>query len=141
MEGAEVVPIQAVTAVLYTAFGFVAAWLFLTAHHAAAFLTATIATQGWRALSETLRADYRGEGRLSAYQVMGMIGVVYSIVVAWFLSDETPGLPNLLNGLSNLWNPALILFLQGIWLVIFLYTGRSTVTGATMEFHVHTDRI
>jgi hypothetical protein len=25
--------------------------------------------------------------------------------------------------------------------VIFLYTGRSTVTGATLEFHVHTDRI
>jgi len=141
MEGAEVVPIQAVTAVLYTVFGFIATWLFLTAHHAAAFLTATIATQGWRALSETLRADYRGEGRVSAYQVMGMIGVLYSIAAAWLLSGEAPGLPNLLNGLSNLWNPALILFLQGIWLVIFLYTGRSTVTGATLEFHVHTDRI
>jgi hypothetical protein len=141
MEGAEVVPIQAVTAVLYTAFGFIATWLFLTTHQTAAFLTATIATQGWRAVSETLRADYRGEGRVSAYQIMGMIGVIYSIGAAWLLSDASPGLPNLLNGLSNLWNPALILFLQGIWLVIFLYTGRSTVTGATLDFHVHTDRI
>lgn len=141
MEGAEVVPIQAVTAVFYTSLGFIATWLFLTAHHAAAFLTATIATQGWRAVSETLRADYRGGGNVSAYQIMGMIGVVYSIAVAWLLSGETFALPNLLSGLSNLWNPTLILFLQGIWVVIFLYTGRSTVTGATLEFHVYTDRI
>ena len=72
---------------------------------------------------------------------MGMIGVIYSVGAAWLLSDEPSGMPNLLNGLSNLWNPALILFLQGIWLVIFLYTGRSTVTGATLEFHVHTEHI
>jgi len=141
MEGAEVVPIQAITAVLYTAFGFIATWLFLADHQTAAFLTATIATQGWRAVSETLRADYRGEGRVSAYQIMGLTGVLYSIGVALLLTREASSLPNLLNGLSNLWNPALIFFLQGIWLVIFLYTGRSTVTGATLEFHVHTDRI
>ncbi len=78
---------------------------------------------------------------MSAYQVMGMAGVIYSIAMAWCYSGEPAGRPNLPDGLSDLWNPALILFLQGIWLVIFLYTGRSTVTGATLEFHVHTDRI
>ena len=36
---------------------------------------------------------------------------------------------------------ALILFLQGIWCVMFFYTGRSTVTGATLSFHIHHDRI
>ncbi|HEX9078267.1 MAG TPA: prolipoprotein diacylglyceryl transferase family protein [Desulfuromonadaceae bacterium] len=141
LEGAEVIPIQAVTAVLYSGCGLTAAWLFLASHHTAAFLIATITTQGWRSLSETMRADYRGEGRISAYQVMGAIGVAYAIGVAWLLSEPSLGRPDLSAGIANLWNPAIILFLQGIWMVIFLYTGRSTVTGATLSFHVHEDRI
>ena len=104
-------------------------------------LLATIATQGWRSLSETLRADYRGEGRISAYQIMGLVGVVYAIIVACFLAHEPVGVPDLTAGLKSLWSPALILFLQGIWITIFLYTGRSTVTGATLSFHVHHERI
>jgi hypothetical protein len=35
----------------------------------------------------------------------------------------------------------MILALQGLWLAIFLYTGRSSVTGAQLTFHVHADRI
>ena len=72
---------------------------------------------------------------------MGIVGVAYAIAAAFFLTHETTGLPDLSAGLKSLWNPALILFLQGIWLTIFLYTGRSTVTGATLSFHVHQDRI
>jgi hypothetical protein len=34
-----------------------------------------------------------------------------------------------------------ILALQGLWIVFFLYTGRSSVTGSTMDFFVHRDRI
>jgi len=141
LEATEVIPVQAITAVLYTGCGLIAAGMFLSSHHVAAFLLATISTQGWRSFSETLRADYRGEGKISAYQIMGMIGVLYAIAVAYFLAYEPVGLPDLSAGLKSLWSPALILFLQGIWLVIFLYTGRSTVTGATLSFYVHRDRI
>lgn len=141
MEGAEVIPIQAVTALLYCACGLLATWLFLASHHSAAFLIATITTQGWRSLSETMRADYRGAGRISAYQIMGVIGVLYAIGAASVLTAPSLGLPDLSLGIARLWNPAIILFLQGIWMVIFLYTGRSTVTGATLSFHVHEDRI
>lgn len=141
LEATEVIPIQAITAVLYTVCGLVAAGMYLSAHHTAAFLLATIATQGWRSFSETLRADYRGEGRISAYQIMGIVGVVYAIAVTCFLAHEPAVLPDLPTGLKSLWSPALILFLQGIWITIFLYTGRSTVTGATLSFHVHHDRI
>jgi len=141
LEATEVIPVQAITAVLYTGCGLIAAGMFLTSHQAVAFLLATVSTQGWRSFSETLRADYRGDGKISAYQIMGIIGVVYAIAVAFFLAYEPVGVPDLSAGLKGLWSPALIIFLQGIWLVIFLYTGRSTVTGATLSFHVHSDRI
>lgn len=141
MEAVEVIPIQAITAVFYTACGLITAGMYLFSHHLAAFLLATIATQGWRTFSETLRADYRGESSISAYQVMGIIGVVYAIAAACFLAQEPLAFQDLSTGVKSLWSPALILFLQGIWLVIFLYTGRSTVTGATLSFHVHQHRI
>jgi hypothetical protein len=66
---------------------------------------------------------------------------MYAIAAACFLMNEPSGQNDLLTGLKGLWNPALILFMQGIWMTIFLYTGRSTVTGATLSFHVHADRI
>jgi hypothetical protein len=141
LEAVEVIPIQAVTAVLYSVCGLVAAGLYLTSHETVAFLFATITTQGWRSFSETLRADYRGEGRISAYQIMGIIGVLYAIAAACLLTEKSAVAPDLSAGLASLWSPALILFLQGIWMTIFLYTGRSTVTGATLSFFVHRDRI
>jgi hypothetical protein len=141
MEAIEVIPIQAITALFYTVCGLIAAGMYLSSHHTGAFLLATIATQGWRSFSETLRADYRGEGTISAYQIMGVFGVVYAIAAAYVLAQEPPGLTDLSAGLKSLWSPALILFLQGIWGMIFLYTGRSTVTGATLSFYVHQDRI
>jgi hypothetical protein len=115
--------------------------MYLSSYHTAAFLLATVITQGWRSLSEFLRADYRGEGRISAYQVMGMIGVAYGLAAACLLAHESMNVPDYSTGLKDLWNPALILFMQGIWMFIFIYTGRSTVTGATLKFHVHHDRI
>lgn len=141
MEGVEVIPVQALTAVLYTACGLLAMLLFLASHHAAAFLMATTVTQGWRSFSETMRADYRGEGRISAYQIMGIIGVLYAFAMVWLLGSDVSAPAQLAAGLKTLWSPALILFLQGIWCVIFYYTGRSSVTGATLSFHIHHDRI
>ena len=141
LEATEVIPIQAVTALFYSVCGLIAAGLFLLSHHTGAFLIATIATQGWRSISETLRADYRGEGKVSAYQIMGIIGVAYAIAAACILTHVPSGPPDLSAGLKSLWSPALILFLQGIWIMTFLYTGRSTVTGATLSFYVHRDRI
>jgi hypothetical protein len=141
LEAIEIIPIQAVTAVLYSLCGLIAAGLYLSSHQTAAFLLATVVTQGWRSFSETLRADYRGEGSISAYQIMGVIGVVYAVAAAILLAHEPNGLPELSIGLKSLWSPGLILFLQGIWILIFFYTGRSTVTGATLSFHVHHDRI
>ncbi len=44
-------------------------------------------------------------------------------------------------GLRLLWNPGIILACQILWIGIFLYMGRSHVTGARISFHVRKDRI
>lgn len=141
LEAVEVIPVQAVTAVLYTICGLCCAGLFLAGYFRAAFLAAIVITQFWRYLSEMLRADYRGEGNISAYQVMGVAGVLYSVAMALLFPMETGSAPSLALGLSTVWNPPVILFLQGLWLALFLHSGRSTVTGAMLSFHVHYDRI
>jgi hypothetical protein len=141
LEAVELIPVQALTAMLYTVCALSAAALFLASHHTAAFLLAAGITQGWRSFSETLRADYRGEGTVSAYQIMGIVGMLYAVVMVKLSGVEQSTPAELANGISSLWHPALILFLQAIWIIIFLYTGRSTVTGATINFHVHTDRV
>jgi len=142
LEGVRVVPIQAVTAILYCAAGVIGIYLFLKGFYRTAFLETLLITQLWRFVSEFFRADYRGEGKFSAYQIMGIMAVLYAIAVI-FLSPHTASLikPEVSSGLSSLWNPALILFIQALGIGVFLYTGRSSVTGATLQFYVHHDRI
>lgn len=141
LDGEKVVPIQAMTAVLYSLSGLIGIWLFLRGHYRAAFLEALLFTQCWRFVSEFLRADFRGASKISAYQIMGLLGCLYAVaVVFWFPSAGGPH-PVLISGLQKLWRPESLLFLQGIALVAFLYTGRSQVTGATIHFHVRTKMV
>ena len=140
LDGVKVLPVQAVTYLLYTATGIVASFLYLRAAYGAAFLTALIVTQGWRVCSEFLRDDYRGAGKFSAYQAMGVLAMVYGLwVVGHFSAAEA--VPDLALGLGGVWNPAALLVMQLIWVVIFLYTGLSRVTAATLTFHVNAEKI
>jgi len=142
LEAIPVIPVQAMTAILYTTSGLIATALFLSSHQSAAFLTAIITTQTWRIFSETLRADYRGSGKISAYQIMGSTGMLYAVVMSLFMEQTASDvIPQIGEALNLIWQPGVLLFLQGVWLVVFLYTGRSTVTGANLSFHVHHERI
>ena len=58
--------------------------------------------------------------------------------VTW--GDAIP-FPETAAGVAPLWHPAPLLFLQILWLAIFVHTGKSSVTGSTLSFHVHADRI
>jgi hypothetical protein len=141
LEGEKVLPVQALTAILYCICGLFGMFLYLHAHFAPAFLLTLLVTHGWRVLSEILRDDYRGSGRFSAYQIMGLVAILYGAGIL-LLAPATPTpIPTIAAGLATLWRPAALLFLQAIWLVIFFYTGRSTVTGSRLTFHVHQDRI
>lgn len=136
----KVVAIQAITTVLYTTAGLAATGLFLQGHLSAALLLSVTVTQLWRFLSEFLRADYRGAGRISAYQLMALIAIVYTAGVTAVL-PATPVSVDLLHGMHLLWRPFTIITCQLFWVGIFLYLGRSQVTGARITFHVHQDRI
>ncbi|MEZ4600050.1 MAG: prolipoprotein diacylglyceryl transferase [Syntrophotaleaceae bacterium] len=140
LEGEEVVPVQALTAVIYCLTGLVSAYLFLSGWYAAAFLLASLVTQLWRVFSETLRADFRGGRKLSAYQVMGLLLVPWSVWLAFHFS-AVHALPDLAAGLSAFWHPAVLLVLQATWLVMFALFGRSEVTGAHLNFFIRHDRI
>ncbi|MCA1959203.1 MAG: prolipoprotein diacylglyceryl transferase [Desulfomonile sp.] len=141
LDGNEVVPVQALTSVICTTAGLVGILLYLRSFHCTAFVLTIGVTQTWRALSESMRADYRGSGRISAYQVMAVASMLYAMGWAWLLPAVSIPAANLRAGLAALWDPAVIISLQALWLLVFLYTGRSAVTGATLSFHVHRDRV
>jgi len=142
MEGKKVLPIQALTAVICVGTALCATTLFLRTWYAAAYILSMTATQSWRVFSETLRADYRGPGKFSIYQTMGIISIVYGISMAVLLPAAAPdSLPDAASGFSTIWHPAPIFFLQVLWLAIFIHTGKSSVTGSSISFYVHPDRI
>ncbi|MBN2231368.1 MAG: prolipoprotein diacylglyceryl transferase [Deltaproteobacteria bacterium] len=142
LDGQPVVPVQALTTVIYTGTGIAGTALFFAGRFRTAFLLVVIVTQLWRWLSEMLRADYRGGGRLSVYQIMALIGVAFNVVLAGQLPPvaATP-FPAAAAGLRLLWQPAILLSLQVLWAALFLHTGCSRVTGATLALHVHRERI
>jgi hypothetical protein len=136
----KVVAVQAMTAVLHTLAGLIGMGLFLQGKGHAAYLLCVSVTQIWRFLSEFLRADYRGAGSISAYQIMALVTVGYALGL-FVLMPEVPHLPQLIAGLHLLWNPSIIILCQILWIGIFLYMGRSQVTGSRITFHVRQDRI
>lgn len=141
LDGVKVIPIQAITAVLYITTGIIGTFLSLKSYYITAFIMTMVVTQAWRSFSEVLRADYRGGGKISIYQIMAIIAIGYSLGIIPFLPSASTIDAGITVGLLSLWNPAVIFFSLGLWFAIFLYTGRSTVTGSTVTFHVHKDRI
>lgn len=143
LDGERVIPIQAVTSVLYVGIGLVGTLAFLTASHAYSFLFVATATQGWRALSEIFRCDHRGGGRVSTYQKMALLAIptAFALVLLVPAGPTPTAPPDILAGLAALWHPGVLLSLQTLGLAVFLHMGRSRVTGSTLAFHVHQERI
>jgi len=142
LDGQPVVPVQAMTAVIYTLAGLAGIRLFLAELYLPAFAVTVGTAQGWRFLSEFLRADYRGGGRISAYQLMSLLALSYAAGLLFLFPSVPPSGGILITaGLASLWTPEMILFLQGLWVIIFLYTGRSNVTTAEISIDVVKERI
>lgn len=140
--GEPLVPIQAITAIVYTVGALVSCGLFLYGNYRAALLFSIGVGQGWRVLSETLRADFRGYSTISAYQKMSMAAIVYVVLASMLIpAPAADTSPNLLNGFKMLWQPGLILGLQVLWLLFFSIFGKSSVTTATVSFDVIAERV
>jgi hypothetical protein len=136
LEGEKLVPIQAVTSILYTATALFSTHLFLQGRYTAAFLISLTVSQLWRFVSETMRADFRGYGRISVYQKMSLIAIPYAGIIAFFIPAADLPLPIINRGLSVFFLPIPMISLQLLWLLIFLIFGRSTATSSTVSFHV-----
>lgn len=141
LEAVPLIPIQALTAVMSVGAGITGVWLFLQGHMAASFLSTIAITQLWRVASEYLRADFRGVGTLSWYQILSLLGVLYAFVLTFWLDTFSPSVPNMRLGLRDIWSPGIILALEALWLGIFFFTGRSRVTASTLTMRVLRDRI
>lgn len=141
LDGQRVFPVQAVTAVILCLTGLAGFYLFLKGFLAAAFLLTLTVSQLWRLISEAFRADYRGGGRISAYQIMAGVAVVYGWGIAWFFGEATAPPVHLTEGLLALWRPGVILFFGILFTTSFLYTGKSSVTDCVIRIDVVREKI
>lgn len=133
--GRHLVPVQLMTAYLYCASACLGMVFFAAQSFSLAMILPLVVTQVWRVLSEFFRADYRGKQKISAYQIMAAAGVVYGLAPALMLSAPGVGV-RFTQGLAALWSVPVLLLLQGIFLLVFVYTGRSSVTGSQIRFFV-----
>lgn len=140
LTGRKTIAVPAMTAVLFSASALTGAYLFLEGHAAWAYLSCVWVTQFWRFLSEFLRADYRGEGSISAYQKMALAAGIAATLYFWTIPEHLL-VSNIVKGLQANWHPLILLLYQFIWLAIFLFLGRSRVTAAHIRLFVCKDRI
>ncbi len=141
LEGKEIVPVQAITAVLYTLSGLAGLYLFFKGFYYSSFFLSLTVTQLWRFASEFLRADFRGGGLISAYQIMSLLTIPYYIAYILIIGRSySPG-PVLLSGLRFIWSPGVIILLLAIWVGGVLYTGISSVTASTITIYVDENKI
>lgn len=140
-EGVPIFPIQAVTAMVLVSSGMAGMFFLLSGNIPAAFWTTIWVSQGWRMASEYFRCDERGGGRWSAYQWSSLCAMVYA--GGLFALSAPPPLVavDLLRGLNSFWNPGGILLLEILWLIVFLYMGRSRVTGSSISLFVRREGI
>ncbi|MEA2082898.1 MAG: prolipoprotein diacylglyceryl transferase family protein [Thermodesulfobacteriota bacterium] len=141
LDGKRVVPVPAFTVLICCLTGLIGIALFLNDRQPEAFLLTVWVTQIWRVVSEFLRADYRGSGKITKYQIMAAIGVIYAIGLNFVFEGAVATNCDIIRGLTALWHPAIIIFFQVLWLGIFLHAGKSKVTEAVLSFHVIKEHI
>jgi len=140
LDGEKVIPVQIITAIFYSISALWGTWLFLNGSFALALVETLLVTQVWRIVSEFFRADFRGSLRITPYQLMAAGTLIYSVgMVLLFPAGDV--LVSLFSGMGALWNPWMILLVEAIWVISFVYTGTSSVTGAQISFHVKKSRI
>lgn len=139
LSGRKVIPIQAITCSLYTALALAAMMLFFYQQFVLAFLLSLLGSQLWRLYSETLRADYLGGHKhVSVYQAMALAGCVWALAISGILPAPAFA-ADIRSGATMLWQPAVLLMLQGIWVLMFVYSGCSTITHCRLDFRLAPD--
>jgi hypothetical protein len=126
--GRPLLPVQAITAVISSLAGLIGMAFFLYGYFRTAFVFAMATTQAWRFLSEFLRADYRGEGRISSYQWMAIVGAAYAVVLVAIWPVGGAAAPDVSRGLKVLWTPEALIVIEAVAVFVFGHMGVSSVT-------------
>ncbi len=142
LDGVPLIPVQTLTSVICFAAGLVSAYLFLEGRFDASFLVAVLVTQAWRFVSEFLRLDHRGTGKVSIYQLMSLVMAVCSFLFV-FIPGKGPAVPVpvLSKGFAAVSNVSYLIFIEILWVTMFLFLGRSSVTASELFFYVRRDRV
>ncbi len=75
------------------------------------------------------------------YQIMALAAIGYIGGMLFFFPETGNAVIHLRTGITAIWHPGMILFLQSVWVVSFLHCGRSSVTGSKIAFHVVQENI
>jgi hypothetical protein len=134
------IPVQVLTSLMFALAGLAGLALFLAGMWRPAALVPIVCAWGWRAVSESLRADFRGDGRISSYQVMSLLALACLVLVTSLIPSEGAA-PSLGLAFSHMLSLSVAAGLQAFWIALFLYYGRSRVTASTVSFHVLADQI
>lgn len=137
-EGVPLLPVPTISAFVLSAAGLFGVALFLLGDFRGAGVWPLVIAFVWRFVSEFLRADDRGRGRVSAYQWMALLSVGY-VIGTFLLLPAIAGVPLVSRGLLVLWTPVALLSLAGLGVAVFVYLGVSRVTGATITLKVRAD--
>ncbi len=141
LSGEPLVPVQTITSAIFALSGIAGLALFLGQKFSLAALIPLVASCGWRVSSEWLRADHRGSSKISTYQVMTLVSMVYLGTLVMLLPAEQQVSPDLTAGIRQLASAPMLLLAQALWMALFLYYGRSRVTGSNLTFHVISERV
>ena len=141
LEGEPVLPVQVLTSAVLGLAALAGAYCFLNGWFVAALWLGVGVSGLWRAYSETLRADFRGNNKFTAYQKMALLGVVYALALPFIFPVSSVMAPVVSLGLEELWRPATLLVLQGLWLLVFWHSGSSKVTASTINFHLVREKV
>jgi hypothetical protein len=141
-EGKRLIPVQMITSIIYGINALSGTFLFLTAQYRLAFVSTILVTLIWRILSEFMRSDFRGTMKLfSVYSIMSAAAAFFCIILAILHTGSWGTAPEIIKGIRGLWTPGILLGIQGLWIAVFLYMGRSSVTGSDISFYVHRNKI
>jgi prolipoprotein diacylglyceryltransferase len=140
-EGRRLIPVQAMTSVISGGAGLAGIALFLYGRSLLAYVLPIVITQVWRFVSEFLRADYRGAGRVSAYQWMALAGAAYTLAIGLLWPGVPRFVPDVAHGLAVLWTPVAITLIEVAAVFVFVRMGVSTVTTSHVVLDLRRDRI
>jgi len=136
--GQRLVPVQGMTAILCGAAGWAGLVFFLKGHPLWAYVIPLVVTQVWRLVSEFFRADYRGGGKISAYQWMALTAALYGMGLSLFWPDFS--VPNMDPGAGTgfLLSPLSLSLMAVFGILVFIRMGVSTVTDSVVHFRHRT---